>query len=316
MTSQLRQALLCLAMAVLTACSSSSDSTTVAADFSAMGVKGTVSGQNVTIDLSGLGNCTTTLENMVMEVQASGYSVSPDPRVARNYSAPVDYTITAPDGSQATYKVTVKGAACNNTAPISTPTTKTCPTHSYGTTGYELVFKACDTSTGNNTFYDKTECVRDNTTGLIWQGQTAASTGLRANDQYKSNFDSTAELQKYSGTVSIYIAPNQTDVDASTNSIGYKNAVNDTNLCGYSNWRLPTKDELLGIVDSSATAAPYINTTWFPNTPQYGWYWTSSPYAGHASLAWGVDFFKGNADYGYRGDRDGYYDGVLVRLVR
>jgi len=296
-----------LLISLLTACSGS-DSTTIAADFSAQGVKGSISGQNVTLDLSGLDNCATTIENMVVTVKASGYAVSPDPTLARDYSKPVDFTITAPDGTKVVYTVTVKGAACLPT-PTPTPTPLSCPTHTYGTTGYELVFKACDTTTGQNTFYDKTECVRDNTTGLIWQGQTAAGTGLRANDQYKTNFDSTTELQIWnSGSP---IAPTAAEVNATTNSIGFKNAVNATNLCGSGEWRLPTKDELLGIVKTSEN--PTIDNAWFPNTPQYRWYWTSSPYAGVAHFAWVVNFGYGGASYDVRGN--GNHD-VLVRLVR
>lgn len=86
----------------------------------------------------------------------------------------------------------------------------TCTAAFIGNTGYSLVFKACDM---NNvaTCYDKTECVRDNATGLIWQGQTPASTGLRANDQFKTNFDCTTALQKWSGTGAVYVAPTQSE---------------------------------------------------------------------------------------------------------
>jgi hypothetical protein len=52
---------------------SRSDSTVVAGDFTAYGVKGTVSGQNITLDLSGLGNCATNIENMVIGVNANTY---------------------------------------------------------------------------------------------------------------------------------------------------------------------------------------------------------------------------------------------------
>ncbi|HOZ66563.1 MAG TPA: DUF5018 domain-containing protein [Burkholderiaceae bacterium] len=98
----------------LAACGGSDSSTTtsVGGEFSAMGVKGTVNGQNVTIDLSGLGNCATTIENLVISVNASGASISPDPNVARDYSRPVEFTLTAPDGTKQVYTVTVKGADC------------------------------------------------------------------------------------------------------------------------------------------------------------------------------------------------------------
>jgi hypothetical protein len=65
---------------LLTACSGGSVSTEdVAVDFSAYGVKGTVNGQNITIDLSGQANCSTTVENMLIGINANGASISPDP---------------------------------------------------------------------------------------------------------------------------------------------------------------------------------------------------------------------------------------------
>jgi Domain of unknown function (DUF5011)/Putative Ig domain len=59
---------------------------------------------------------------MVIGINANGASISPDPRVARDYSQPVQFTLTAPDGTKAVYTVTVKGAACLQT-PTPTPDT-------------------------------------------------------------------------------------------------------------------------------------------------------------------------------------------------
>lgn len=298
-----------LVFALVTSCSSS-DSTTIAADFSAYGVKGTLNGQNVTLDLSGLGNCTTNVENMVIAVNASGASISPDPRTARDYSKPVEFTITAPDGTQAMYIVTVKGSECAGSNPAPTPIPIACTAAAIERTGYSLVFKGCD---ANNvaTYYDKTECVRDNATGLIWQGQMPAESGhIRANDQYKTNLDSTIELQRPDGFGG-GIAPTQSELDASTNSIGFQNAVNAISLCGSSTWRVPTKDELLGLVKDDES--PKINNNWFPNTPQYGFYWTSTPYPSFPTSAFGVHFGDGSASITIRSDNKG---GVLVRLVR
>lgn len=322
-----RLTLTCIAFAALTACggggggSGSPDPTVVAADFSADGVKGAINGQNISIDLSGQTNCSTTVENMVIGINANGASISPDPRVARDYSQPVQFTLTAPDGTKAVYTVTVKGAACLPTpaptpvpvptpAPVPVPTPTACTAAPTGNTGFSLVFKGCDAA-NVATYYAKDECVRDNDTGLIWQGQTAAGTGLRANDQYKTNYDSTTELQKYSNAV--FVAPTAAEVNANTNSIGFKNAVNASNLCGSGAWRLPTKDELLGIVKTAE--APTFDNLWFPNTPLDSGYWTSSPYPGYAYLAWVVGFDGGYADYDGRVSYVGY-DGLLVRLVR
>ena len=218
----------------------------------------------------------------------------------------------------------VAGVKPPSKPPVPTPTptpTPSCVQPAYPTTGYSQVFKGCDANYVA-TYYAKDECVRDNATGLIWQGQTPAGTGLRANDQYKTNYDSTTALQKWKGTWSglngsldttlDFVAPTSAEVNATTNSIGYKNAVNATNLCGSGAWRLPTKDELLGIV--KITEYPTIDNTWFPNTVDWI-YWTSSPYVGYAYRVWVVLFDQGLAYDGYRDYNDGN-GGSLVRLVR
>ena len=110
-----------LVLSILAGCSSS-DPTTVAADFSALGIKGKVDGQNVMLDLTELGNCAVDINNMTVQAESYGFAISPDPRVARDYSKPVDFTITAPDGTSATYKVTVKAEGCIPTpAPAPAP---------------------------------------------------------------------------------------------------------------------------------------------------------------------------------------------------
>jgi Protein of unknown function (DUF1566)/Repeat of unknown function (DUF5648) len=169
-------------------------------------------------------------------------------------------------------------------------------------------------------YYDKTECVADTRTGLIWQGQTPAGTGLRANNQYKTNFTSTTELQKattITGAVT-YIAPTQAEVDSVNNTLGFINAINATNLCGSSAWRLPTKEELLGIVKASEN--PSIDNAWFPNTvasyaAPYSFYYTSTPYQDLTTNVWGVSFAGGGALV--LGRDNGFGLGkTLARLVR
>ena len=107
-----------LVLSLLAACSSS-DPTNVAADFSAQGIKGKIEGEIVVIDLSELGNCATTIENMTIAAETFGASVSPDPRVARDYTNPVEFTVTAPDGTKAVFKVKVKGADCISKPVVS-----------------------------------------------------------------------------------------------------------------------------------------------------------------------------------------------------
>jgi hypothetical protein len=254
-------------------------------------------------------------------VQASGTALGyqwMQNQIAINGATSASYTTPAlaMADSGAVYSVVVyngagvaisQGAALTVTAA---PTPAACTAAPIGASGYSLVFKGCDAS-NLATYYDKTECVRDNTTGLIWQGQTAPGTGLRANDstQWRTNYDSTSGQQDY-------LNPNrfpatQTKIDAITNSIGYKAAVNATNLCGSAAWRLPTVSELLSI--AIPTQSPAIDTTWFPNTGVDELYWTSTPDSLDSNYGVSVGFYDGLA---YTSDNRAFYSWHLVRLVR
>ena len=107
-----------------------------------------------------------------------------------------------------------------------------------------------------------------------------------------TNYDSTASAQKWNGGTPVN--PTQAEINASTNSIGYVHSVNvGSGLCGFSDWRLPTKDELLGIRDASQASAPNIDSTWFPNT-QAAFHWSSSLNVDNSSYyASGIDFGDG-----------------------
>jgi Protein of unknown function (DUF1566) len=216
-------------------------------------------------------------------------------------------------GSDASTTTDTASAPTSTPTPPSTPTT---PTAGQGCAAaainpaeaFSLVFKGCSVA-GVAEYYDKTQCVRQNSTGLIWQGQTPAGTGLRANDKYFSNLDSTLAEQKYDTNVmGFYRYPTQAEIDDGSNSIGFKNAVNATNLCGSNAWRLPTVDELATLVKTSEK--PTIDNTWFPNMTDQN-YWTSTTFGANTSFAMSIDFNLGLANGRSRGDAN-----ALVRLVR
>ena len=169
---------------------------------------------------------------------------------ATNSSYTTPEATSADIGEALAYSVVVSNSAGTVT---SNPATLTVSAR------YSLVPKA---SGGT---YDTTECVKDNSTGRVWEGKTASPATTRLGTSTYTNYDA-----NYSGGTTITV---------STNSIGYKDSVNTSALCGYTDWRLPTKEELQGILASSGS--PRIDTEWFLNT-QANFYWSSSPYVGNS----------------------------------
>ncbi|MBL0253020.1 MAG: DUF1566 domain-containing protein [Polaromonas sp.] len=217
-----------------------------------------------------------------------------------NTTAPSDSTTGGTDGGTTT--TTTDGTT-------TTLVTTTCTPSPALPSQYSRVFKGCD-SAGVAQYYDLTECVRDNTTGLIWQGQTNTGSELRYRGRVLNNYDSTSGNQNYNSGVPTSVSDFQ--INDLTNSIGFKNAVNATNLCGSNAWRLPTIDELLGLVKS--TELPKIDNAAFPNTQGY-FYATSTPSTTASYLAWVVNFNTGTSSQNYRNNGGGG-NGALVRLVR
>jgi hypothetical protein len=152
--------------------------------------------------------------------------------------------------------------------------------------------------------YSITECVKDNITGLMWEGKT--NSGARAGSLFYHNLDSTQSPQK--GDTHY---PSESDIAAINNSVGYKNAVNAMQLCGFSDWRIPTAQELETLVDLGTGT---LNTTWFPNSNFARPYWTSTAHVVDASSAWGVYFNDGAA--GGISTLDRYTNALPLRLVR
>jgi PKD repeat protein len=115
-------------------------------------------------------------------------------------------------------------------------------------------------------------CVKDNVTGLIWEVKTNDG-GLRDVGRTYTNYDSTSAKQLPGGLV-----PTPSNLAASTNSIGFLNAVNSEGLCGATDWRIPTVDELRSVASFTQT----VDSTWFPFGTGG---WASSPYYASGSIA-------------------------------
>lgn len=162
-------------------------------------------------------------------------------------------------------------------------------------------------------------CVKDSVTGLVWEvkkgtpDNVIGNHGLHdADDRYTwyepdATKNGGAQPANNSQTNAICYGDNTTDF---CNTKAYVDRVNAQGWCGSNDWRLPTKEELQGLVDYSVKyPSPMIDSTYFPNAKGNNT-WSSSPYAGNTNLAWTLSFFYG----GIRGSYKNYNSSV--RLVR
>jgi hypothetical protein len=123
--------------------------------------------------------------------------------------------------------------------------------------------------------------VLDNETNLIWE--------------VKQNKDGVKDYDNPNDADNTYLA---FECDKK-----FIKALNGANWGGFSDWRLPSKDELITLVDLNG-GKPTINTAYFPNT-QSSSYWSS---ALDTNRVWGV-YFGG-------GDFVGRIYSLYVRAVR
>lgn len=154
--------------------------------------------------------------------------------------------------------------------------------------------------------YDKSECVLDNVTGLVWEGKTAS--GVRSGLYRTTNLDNPALPQKWSG--GDWINPTQAEILAITNSVGYLNHVNSVGLCGYADWRLPTVKELNSILHAGTPAG--VDQSWFVNAESWSPYWAATP---SVSIRSGDGWVVGGA-HGALPESRSEWRSSGVRLVR
>ena len=115
---------------------------------------------------------------------------------------------------------------------------------------------------------NSTNTVKDNYTGLIWQ---------REDDGIKRNWE---DAKRYCSNLS---------------------------LDGYSDWRLPTMEELYYLGDMTKVK-PAIDTNYF--SVKNSWYWSSTTYKNDSSNAWHVHFEGG---YDFWGNKSNKYLALCVR---
>lgn len=142
------------------------------------------------------------------------------------------------------------------------------------------------TDNGNGT-------ITDNNTGLVWQ---KCSVGQN-NDASCSGTAATYNWYQASGTYDV------------TYNAATQNVCGSLVLSG-GGWRLPSKKELIGIVDYGITSSgATIQQSLFPNTIS-SYYWSSTTNAYNLDDVWYVFFLYGSVYYSYKNDVN------YVRCVR
>lgn len=136
-------------------------------------------------------------------------------------------------------------------------------------------------------------CVRDNVTGLIWEIKTR-SAGLRNMTHTYSWFNSSSiENGGNAGGANAGNCFDSTNCDTEK----YVAQVNAANLCGYSDWRMPKREELRSISNiSSSTIDRAVDLSYFANT-QPSHYWASEPVIFNNLNAWQFNYNKGDAEH-------------------
>lgn len=138
---------------------------------------------------------------------------------------------------------------------------------------------SCPASPAQGSGTNQWACTKDNVTNLIWS--------MDYSDQ------------KYNWTYA---------------SVTYPAAMNATNRCGGTDWRLPTRRELLSLIYLNSATDTLIDNTYFPSAFR-GSHWSSDSYAGDSTQAWVVNFelgYTGSATSSYIKETDTYW----IRLVR
>jgi hypothetical protein len=105
--------------------------------------------------------------------------------------------------------------------------------------------------------------VRDNNTGLIWEIKSPEKADVNFKE-FKCNWHETED---------------------------YINRLNKSEFGGFSDWRLPNKEELRSIVDYN-DLTPAVDQHFFP-TLMADFYWSKETYLADEKLAWGIYFGYG-----------------------
>ena len=160
-------------------------------------------------------------------------------------------------------------------------------------------------------------CVRDNTTGLIWENKNSDPVSLHYEDNLFTWYHET-DNGGFAGFQNLdSLACNLSS--GTCNTQAYIDQVNAQGLCGFFDWRLPSHTELLSLVHFGKLQGPLVDSEYFPDMGAMSveplWYWTSLPNVDGVSeagsqSAWAIDFYSGVDNFIMKSSE------VRIKLVR
>ena len=139
-----------------------------------------------------------------------------------------------------------------------------------------------ETASGSEELGTRWSCVKDNATGLIWEVKQD-DVGLHSKtDRYQwYQENNNGGFNGYNGDVDVCYGYDAIDPLSQCNTSAFVDRVNTGSLCGATDWRMPTNEELRSIIHYGVSARfnPAIDSDYFPNMIGSYSYWSSSPYA-------------------------------------
>ena len=130
-------------------------------------------------------------------------------------------------------------------------------------------------------------CVRDNYTGLVWEAKQNNASAVGHFAHTFSWFESNGGIN--GGNAGQVNGGNCQGSDCDTQA--FVAAFNEARVCGVSDWRLPSRQELASIVPAGRSQ-PSLDPAFFPLGA--GWYWTATPVSANPASAWRVNFDDGS----------------------